>query len=50
MCDSSEDTGIHEDWVEDPLSVEEQIHVDIILGYPWMRKMGYLVDPVHDCF
>ena len=44
--------GGHEkpDWRAQAILVEAQIHVDIILGYPWMRKMGYLVDHVHDCF
>ena len=43
--------GGHEkpDWRTQAILVEAQIHVDIILGYPWMQKMGYLVDPVHDC-
>ena len=38
------------DWRAQAILVESQIHVDIILGYPWMRKMGYLVDPVHNYF
>ena len=38
------------DWRAQAILVEAQIHVDIILGYPWMRKMRYLVDLVHNCF
>ena len=44
--------GGHEkpDWRTQATLVEALIHVDIILGYPWMRKRGYLVDQVHNCF
>ena len=46
------DYGGHEkpDWRAQATLVEAHIHVDIILGYPWVQKRGYLVDPVHDCF